>query len=145
MMVLLMAASVWAQEPQQFDPMPVDHEASGEVYRGILVDEKTFKELMSLRVEVKSLSDEVVAFESWQDRQRDLFDQTVGSVRATCDEGMTSMRKHYDTELDRASKRKFFEKHGFPLGVAVGVTASTVLAVGTIAAVSEVYEVQVVR
>jgi hypothetical protein len=145
MIALLLTTLALAQEPQTFEPVPVDHEVGGEVLRGILVDEATFAELVRLRTETTTQAVEIESFEAWQVKHEELFDQTVLDLRSTCDDGMTSMRKHYDGELERASKRKFFEKHGFPLGTAVGITVTTILAVGTIAAVSEVYEVQVIR
>lgn len=145
MFVALLSALALAQEPQTFDPIPLDHEADGKVYQGILIDEATFTELLELRKEVQTQGIEIQSFVQWKETQTTLFDLTVTDLRTTCDDSLASMRVHYDRELDRSSKRKFFEKHGLPLGVAIGVTVTTVLAVGTIAAVSEVYEVQVIR
>ena len=145
MFAALLSVLALAQEPQTFDPLPVDHEVDGKVYQGILIDEATFTELMELRTEAQSQALEIESFVQWKETQTALFDMTVTDLRSTCDDSLGRMREHYDRELDRSSKRKFFEKHGMPLGVAIGVTVTTVLAVGTIAAVSEVYEVQVIR
>jgi hypothetical protein len=144
-MVLLLTALCFAQEPQTFDPLPVDHDESGTLLKGILVDEATYAELLTLRTMAKTQAVEIESFEDWQAREEAIFEYTVTTLKSTCHDGMVSMRTHYDGELDRTSKRNFGEKHGFPLGIAIGVTVTTVLAVGTIAAVSEVYEVSVIR
>ena len=127
-LILLMPGLAWADEPQLFDPVVVDVEVDGETLSGVLVDEPTIEELIQLRAETKSLSLEVEALEKRLATQLEIEVSVRESLRSHHEQQMTVMRDFYSARLDESYKRSLREKHGFEIGVGVGV-------VGTVAAV----------
>jgi len=133
MMLLLLSALAFAQEePQEFDPVPADVEVGGEVLRGILVDEKTYTELGELRVEVQRLEADIESFEEWKASQDIILEQSLAAIREEHAAGQERLTVHYETALKQAKKKDALQRHGFTLGVAVGVVATTVLTIGVL-------------
>lgn len=114
-----------AQEPTTFAPVPGEEVVGGKKLEGILIDEATFAELGRLRVEAAAQQDKLLAFESWKETQDSLFLSSLQQTQQTCQENMLNLQNHYDKALDKASKKDALQRHSFPLGVAVGVVAST--------------------
>ena len=147
-MILLLLSVALAQEPQVFDPLPADVKIGTRTYSGILVDEATFTELGSLRVDVKAKEQEILAFEEWKKERDELFTVSLSTMKVTCEEGNKAILAHYDTALlaadervKDAGKRTFLEKHGFEMGVALGVVGATVLYLGSSYFYGQVLEV----
>lgn len=132
-MVLLLSALAFAQEePQEFDPVPADVEVEGHVLQGILVDEKTYTELGELRVEVQRLKADIESFEEWKASQSTILEQSLAAIREEHASSQEQLVVHYEEALKRAKKKDALQRHGFTLGVAVGVVATTVLTVAVI-------------
>lgn len=143
-MIALLAILAFAQEPQAFAPIPADVNAGGETLSGILVDEETFMELGRLRVQAKSQSEEIEAFEIWKDRRDQIASDMVAAIQQQSKENIDSMRVHYEDRLRDAERRTFFEKHGFPMGVGFGFASAVVLSSVTVFAMSSIYQIQIV-
>jgi len=135
--ILLLASLVFAQEPQVFDPIPAD---VGDL-SGILVDEETFSELGELRVAVATKDAEIMSFEAWQRSHETLFLTTMEEMQTTCEEGQDRLTAHYEGALEHERKKDFVQRHGFPLGVAIGVVGATVVYLGAVHLYGEVLTV----
>lgn len=131
-MLLLLTALAFAQEPQEFSPVPADVEVDGKLLQGILVDEKTYAELGELRVAVKKLEKDIVSFEEWRDAQIQVFDTTVTALKQEHEAGQQRLVDHYEDALKQAKRKDAFQRHGFTLGVAVGVVSTTVLTIAVL-------------
>jgi hypothetical protein len=127
--LLLLSTLVLAQDPQVFDAVPLDAEVNGEVLQGILIDEATFSELVKLRVETTSQQQEILFFEEWKAQEDKRFTLTVDTLKASAAEGQERLQLFYEGELKRAKRKDALQRHAFPLGVAVGVVASTALTI----------------
>ena len=126
---LLMSAPAFAQEATNFDPVPASVEGEdGLTLHGILISEEDYIELGELRVQVATLENEVAALEEAQAAKEDIWLMTEEALRVRHEEDLQGLRGFYSLELERASKRTAMEKHGFGIGVGVGI-------IGTVAAV----------
>jgi hypothetical protein len=138
LVILLLPWTARAQEPAVFDPIPFDAQIDGVKYPGILIDEGTYQELGRLRVETKTQKTELQSFEEWKADHEQLMRASLEEMKTTCEEGQTTLTDHYEEALRREQKKDFFQRHGFPLGVAVGVVASTAVYLGAVHLYGEV-------
>ena len=129
-MILLLLSVALAQEPQVFEEFPADVTVAGKTYKGILVDEATYKELIQLRLDVKTKDAELLAFETWKAEEEKRFEAALGLTRKACEEGQTLLVDHYEDALKTEKKKDFFQRQGFPIGVAVGLVGATAIYIG---------------
>jgi len=125
---VLWSSPAVAEDAQAFDPIPASAAVDGETLNGILVDEATAAELFLLRSEVDALTIDLVATEDRLGRQIAIEKMTAEALRAHHDREMSAMQAYYMGLLEDNSKRTFRERHGFDVGIAIGV-AGTVSAV----------------
>lgn len=135
--MLMLASLAFAQEPQTFEPAPVDHVAEGGVVlKGILVDEATYAELGALRVQVKSQATEIGSFEEWKAAQSTVFDKALTTIKEEHTAGQERLTTHYEGALKKAKRKDGFQRHSFPIGMAsgffAGVVVTTVLTVAVV-------------
>ena len=135
--LLLLLPASFAQEPMTFDPMPADiTDAHDILLQGILIDEATFTELGQLRVLKREQELKIQAYDEYRATTQTLFDTSLLEIRTECKEGQDRLVTHYDAALTKARKKDFWQKQGFPVGVATGVVLTAVLTV----AVLQVYD-----
>jgi hypothetical protein len=125
--MFLLPCTALAQDT--FDPLPSTAEVDGETVNGILIDEKTAEELFLLRSEVAALNIELDATELRLTKQLEIEKMTAEALRVHHEREMLAMQTYYMGLLEDSSKRTFREKHGFDVGIAVGV-------LGTVAAIA---------
>ena len=126
-MLLLLSLAVFAQEPQDFDPFPAAVELGGEVYQGILIDEAAFTEIGALREENKALAADVQSFEEWKADRDELWRTTLDAIKEEHEAGQAALVEHYEVQLRKDKRKDAFQRHAFPIGVASGVVAATVI------------------
>lgn len=129
-MIWLLAALAFAEEPPEFHPVPGSEVVEGETLEGILVDEGTYKELGRLRVDVSEQAKEIEAFEEWKEERDQIFVDSLTKTQQSCQDGMVELQQHYDDALKRAQKKDALQRHAMPIGIAIGVVASTVIYAG---------------
>lgn len=112
--------------------MPADVTINGQTFAGILIDEKTYMELGRLRKADEVNTEKLQTFEQWRKEENVRFEKALGMVRDSCKDGQDRLVAHYDAallsadeRLKKASKRNFMEKHGFQMGVGLGVVGAT--------------------
>jgi len=140
-MIWLLLTAALAQEPQTFTEFPADVEQDGEVYKGILVDEETYSELIELRVAVATKDAEIESFERWQASHTALMKTSLLEVRTTCEEGQQRLVDHYEGALEHERKKDWLQRHAFPVGVAVGLVGATAVYLGAVHLYGEVLTV----
>lgn len=128
MIALLLVSLAFAQEPMVFDPIPAD---VGDL-AGILVDEATYAELGALRVQVAKLEADAISYEEWRIEKDKVFYTTVTAIREESEVGQIRLTTHYEAALLAAKKKDALQRHGFTLGVAVGVVSMTALTVAVV-------------
>ena len=133
----LLLSTALAQEPQVFDPVPVDVEVNGEMLKGILIDEKTFMELGELRTIKKEQDAKIAAYQDFESWSKEHLNSSLLAIKTECVAGQERLTTHYEEVLKREKRKDFFQKHGFSFGVAIGVIGATALTV----AVLNVYDV----
>lgn len=132
MFAILIASVALAGEPQSFESFPATVARGGVTYTGILVDEETIKELLTLRAEVKELRVTKDALTTRLDEKSTIYKDTLAQVREQQVEQLKAMDAFYSTRLQEASRRTFIEKNGVAVGVSIGVavTVASVLTAG---------------
>jgi len=130
MIHILLMSSVLAAPT--FNPVPADVTVDGYPLSGILVDEETFSELGRLRTEVRAKEKELEAFTEWKASNDKIVRESLEAIRAQEEASRSDLIEHYETALERAGRRDALQKHGFPLGIAVGVVGSTILTVAVL-------------
>lgn len=131
-MIWLLLASALAQEPQEFTPVPVDVEVSGEVLQGILVDEATYTELGELRVLKREQEIKLEAHQDFETWAKEHLDTSLTAVRDECATGQAKLVDHYESALKKEKRKDWFQRQGFPLGIAIGVVGTTALTIGVL-------------
>jgi hypothetical protein len=131
-MILLLLSLAAAAEPQVFDEFPADVVVAGKTYAGILVDEATYEELIRLRVSDDTKTAELKAFETWKAEEDARFTAALGLTKKACEEGQTLLVSHYEDALKTEKKKDFWQRQGFPVGVAAGLVGATAIYLGAV-------------